>query len=183
MALPPGFVNNGGNPNGFNGQSGRFFSVYLGNVRVGGLQNVRYTESFGTHWVGEIGSDHKEPEFGMRQVSGSADRLALNYNKMRDLLMSNSGTDSSGADIDLRNYQFTLVLNYHEKYILPDGTTDSKAGVTNAQAVSETISQVMFTDLSISLGDPTSLAREDVTFIGTKVNAQAANDAVSSPTN
>lgn len=185
MANPPGFVGTNGSPNGFNAQSGRFFSVYFGTVRIGGLQNVRYTESFGTHWVGEIGSDHKEPEFGLRQVSGSADKLTLNHNKLRDLLMGGN-QDTGQLDIDLRNYMFTLKLTYHEKYILPDGASDSGVGITSsAQAgpVQETIYNVMFTDLSISLNDPTSLAREDITFIGYAVGGQsAAGDFVSQPT-
>jgi len=161
---------------GYNAQSGRFFTILFGNVPVGGLQNVRYTETFGTHWVPEVGSDHKEPEFGMRQVQGTFERLAINTAKLRDLLAGLPNTSSS--NVDLRNYQFTLTNSYAEQYLT--ATNDVQGGTASSKGspIVETIYGVMFSDLGFNLNDATSLAREYGTFIGKSVNTNNDPSAV-----
>jgi hypothetical protein len=162
---------------GYAAQSGRFFSIYFGNQLVGGIQRLSYSEDFGTHWVPEIGSDHKEPEFSMRQVSGTFERLTLNTHKIRDIMAGVA--DSSQSNVDLRNYQFTILNNYQEKYLrFSDdlaGTGAPGVGLSNANGIKELIYGVMFPTLSFSMNDATSLARETGTFIGKSVNM--ANDA------
>lgn len=157
-------------PPGYRTQSGRFLALALGGVVLGGIQNYTYTETFGTHWVPEVGSDHKEPEFGAPQVNGTAQKLVINMRKLRDLI---GGGDSSQMRIDFRNFQFTLVNTYQEAYIKPpyNDPTQTVPGINSGpnSPIKETVNNVMISDLTWSENDAVSLVRENITFIGTGV--------------
>lgn len=153
---------------GFSGQSGRFYLLKLvfsnGPVVVGGIQNISYSLQTGVQgWVPEAGSDFKEPQFQMKQVSGSFDRLVLNLRKVRDIF---AGGDSSKAVIDFRQYMFQVELDYQEQFANLQGTETS----TPNGLFIETIQGVMFTNLSFNLNDPTALSHEGVQFIGKDVS-------------
>lgn len=155
----------------YRSQSGRFLHITLNGVPVGGIQNYTFTESYGTHWMGEVGSDYKDPEFQMRQVQGSCERLAINLHKFRDLI---EGADSSKINIDFRDYKFTLIENYAEAYgrIQPTPAGQVVPGQLSSlnAPISETLYNVMFTDLTARQSDITVLRRESVNFIGTSIN-------------
>lgn len=170
MASDPVFQNANAqnNPGTYRTQSGRFLHLVLNGIALGGIQNYTFTESYGTHWMGEVGSDHKDPEFNMRQVNGSCERLSINLMKFRDVIL---GGDAGKINIDFRDYQFTLVESYQEAY----GRDASDAGVpgvaTKSGPIQETIYTVMFTDVTARQTDTVTLRRESVNFIGTAVNA------------
>src|SRR5258708_36006878 len=99
--------------NGFNAQAGRFFRIRWNGAVIGGCQSIQYSEATGVAgWIGEIGSDYKEPDFTMRMVSGTVERLALNKRKVRDILLG--GNEAGGSDIDFRQFQFTIEVDYNE---------------------------------------------------------------------
>lgn len=158
---------------GFYGQSGRFWKIDWNGIVIGGCQSVTYNDHTGVRgFVGEIGSDHKEPDFDMRQISGTVSRLTLNKKRIRDLFF---GGDASDIEIDFRDYQFTLTNTY-----LATASEAAAAGPTNAAGpgpYKEVLYGVMFTDLSFSLGGPYELSRESVSFIGLTVGTPGPSES------
>lgn len=158
---------------GFDAQSARFAQILWNGIVIGGLQNVQWREHTGVRdYIGEIGSDHKEPDFDQRMVRGSIEKLTLNKRKIRDLFANG---DSSNLDIDFRDYQFTIVAVYQGVYPNPDGSNAPAPG-NMAGPYNEIINNVMFQELGTRVGGPYELIREDVTFIGTSQGAVAATE-------
>jgi len=163
---------------GFFAQSGRFWQIDWNGVVIGGCQSVSYSEHTGVRgFVGEIGSDWKDPDFDMRQVSGSVNRLTLNKKKIRDLFANG---DASTIDLDFRDYLFTLTMTYNAVYPQTNGTKDPTPppnAPNGSGPFLEVIHDVMFTDLSFSLGGPYTLSQETVSFIGKYIGAKPFSES------